>query len=742
MFFRVSLLAIAIASPSLLIAQLTTDDTQTIQQGTNGLGDSPENNDNFGIAITTGDFDGDGFMDAAFGVPGEDSNRGVVHTMFGAVDGLTSTDTQTWRPDQNGIGGNWEQNDQFGWSLATGDFNGDGNADLAVGTPGEDSFQGAVNLIYGQTGVGLTGQGWGGVNQDGLEGDGPDDGDSFGFSLATGDFNNDGFDDLAIGSYGENNNGGLVHTVYGSAGGITLSGNQRWRQGRDGIDGDRESNDLFGFDLATGDVNGDGFSDLVVGVPGEDGGRGRIHVLFGSGGGLTGGGSQLWEQGRDGLPDDDETEDSFGVVVETGDFNGDGFDDIAVSATGEDNGQGNVIIIPGSAGGPSATGSILLRQDEGGIADQRESNDRFGSDLAAGDFNKDGYIDLAVGSDGEDNDIGIVQTIYGSAGGLTGEGSQLFAQGWQGLSGQALPNDYFGRALAAGDFGGDFASDLLIGSPGEDNGRERGFVQTLLGNQKPQIDAVVSGGLGRPSITTLSPNTLATLFGTDLFGFNITRAVGPGDLDNNFLPTILDRTCLLIDDERSPLLFLRADQVNFQALDNSSGDIRVQLVRNCGETYELRSNIVTVPVGPASPDFFAAQTSEDGTKSVIAINATVGGLVGPTSLGPQYAPALPGDVITLYVTGLGLTNTPFAPGQLPPSDASGVASAAPVAVLIDGIQATVTYAGSAPGFAGLYQINVVVPETVNFGVEVSISITSSAGGPAATTPANGFIAVN
>jgi uncharacterized protein (TIGR03437 family) len=741
MSFRCLLLVVSLSLPTVLVAQLTTDDTQTIQQGSNGLGDNPENNDNFGLAIATGDFDGDGIMDAAFGVPGEDNSRGMVHTLFGAVEGLTAVDAQTWRPDQNGIGGNWESNDQFGRSLATGDFNGDTFADLAVGTPGEDNSRGAVNLIYGREGIGLDGQGWGGVSQDNLEGDGPDDGDSFGFSLAVGDFNNDGIDDLAVGSPGENGSGGLVHVVYGFVGGITTNGNQRWRQGEDGISGSRENGDLFGFDLATGYVNGDPFADLIIGVPGEDGGRGRIHVLFGSGGGLSGDGSQQWEQGANGLPDNDESGDGFGVVVEVGDFNGDTFDDIAVSATGEDNSQGNVIIIPGSAGGPTGTGSIRIRQDEGGIADQRESNDRFGADLAAGDFNGDGFVDLAVGSDGEDNDIGIVQTVYGSADGLTGEGSQLFAQGWQGMSGQALPNDFFGRVLAAGDFGGDFASDLLISSPGEDEGRGRGFTQTLLGNQKPQINAVVSGGLGVPSITTLSPNTLATLFGTDLFGFNATRAVGPGDLENNFLPTMLDRTCLLIDDEQSPLLFLRADQVNFQVRADGSGEIKLQLVRNCGETYELRSNVVAVPVGPASPDIFAAQISEDGSKSIIAVNATVGGLVGPTELGPQYAPAKPGDVITIYVTGLGLTNPPFAPGQLPPSDASGAASAVPVTVLIDGIQATVHYAGTAPGFAGLYQINVTVPVTVNIG-EVSISITSSAGGPAATTPANGFIAVD
>ena len=85
-------------------------------------------------------------------------------------------------------------------------------------------------------------------------------------------------------------------------------------------------------------------------------------------------------------------------------------------------------------------------------------------------------------------------------------------------------------------------------------------------------------------------------------------------------------------------------------------------------------------------------------------------------------------------------NPPFAAGVLPPNDATGARSAPPVTVIIDGIQAVVQYAGTAPGFAGLYQINVVIPFTTNIG-EVTITIISSGGGPAATTPSNGFIAV-
>src|SRR5690606_3856340 len=141
-------------------------------------------------------------------------------------------------------------------------------------------------------------------NQNNLEGAGAADSDSFGFSLAVGDFNNDDFDDLAIGSPGEDNSGGLVHVIYGSFSGLTANGNQRWRQGQDGIPGSRQNGDLFGYAVAAGDLNGDSFDDLIVGVPGEDSSRGRIHVLFGSGVGIASGGNQVWEQGAGGLPDE------------------------------------------------------------------------------------------------------------------------------------------------------------------------------------------------------------------------------------------------------------------------------------------------------------------------------------------------------------------------------------------------------------------------------------------------------
>ncbi|MDA0205072.1 MAG: hypothetical protein O3A53_12105 [Acidobacteria bacterium] len=445
-------------------------------------------------------------------------------------------------------------------------------------------------------------------------------------------------------------------------------------------------------------------------------------------------------QGEGGLPDEDESGDLFGISLTTGDFNGDGFDDIAAGSTGEDNGRGDVTIIFGSSTGPTGQGSQRLRQETDGLPDQRESGDNFGRALASGDFNLDGFGDLAIGVPGENNSRGMVHVLFGTTTGLTAVGNQVFAQGFEGMQGDARSGDAFGLSMVAGDFGGDFAADLMVGVPNEDSGGSWGVFQTLLGNQQPTINAVVSAGLGLPAISTLSPNTLATAFGAGLYESATGRGVGPADLDNGALPTLLDRTCLEIDGQRSPLVFLRNDQVNFQVGSSVTGQMQIKLIRNCGEFYELPGNTISVPVAPVSPDMFAYAVAEDGTKSVAAINAITGTRVGPTTLGAEFVPAKPGDIVAIFVTGLGLTNPPFAAGQLPPNDASGARPAPPVTVIIDGIQVEVLYAVTAPGFAGLYQINVVIPLTPNIG-EVAVTIISSGGGPVATTPSNGFIAV-
>ena len=244
------------------------------------------------------------------------------------------------------------------------DFDGDGFADLAIGTPGDRVGGGArggtVRVLYGAaTGLGSVRiQVWS-QNSAGVQ-DSSEEGDQFGASVETGDFDVDGFSDLAIGAPGESyvrglQHDGVVHVIYGSAAGLSSAGNQVWSQDTPGVPFGAQSNDHFGRTLSAGDFDGDGADDLVIGTPDEDLGLGAVHVLPGSIAGLSSTGAQVWTQESPGIADAAESTDRFGMALATGDFDGDGSDDLAV---GVDEAVdwvaiGAVHVIYGSAGGLS-----------------------------------------------------------------------------------------------------------------------------------------------------------------------------------------------------------------------------------------------------------------------------------------------------------------------------------------------------------------------------------------------------
>jgi hypothetical protein len=137
-----------------------------------------------------------------------------------------------------------------------------------------------------------------------------------------GDFNNDGLLDTATGqpyqSVGGIAEAGSVTVTYGNG------GSETWTQNSPDILDQVETNDRFGWDLAVGDFNGDGFDDLAIGVPHEDitaGNAGLVHVIYGSASGLTAAGNQIWHQDSDGIVHRNASGDNFGWAVAAGDFN-------------------------------------------------------------------------------------------------------------------------------------------------------------------------------------------------------------------------------------------------------------------------------------------------------------------------------------------------------------------------------------------------------------------------------------
>ena len=369
------------------------------------------------------------------------------------------------------------------------DFNNDGFEDLAIGIPSENVGTivnaGAVNVIYG-SGAGLTAAGDQIWHQDRPSVLGvAETGDAFGFAVRCGRFNQDQYDDLAIGApgedVGETVDAGAVHVLFGSASGLTATGNQMWQQ--DDFADQPETGDRFGDSLAAGDFNDDYVDDLAIGVPYEDldGNKnaGAVHAVYGGGSGLRVQGNQFWNEGSPQVPSTLVRDESFGTALAAGDFNNDGFDDLAIGIPGEDVAQsggaaaqdgGAVILLKGSNSGLVSSGSQFWHQ--GNLAGVHEDGDAFGSTLAAGDFDDDGFDDLAVGVPGEDvgelASAGAVNVIYGSGTMLISSGSQVWHLDSAGVPGVAAKGDAFGAALAAGDLNGDGTDDLAIGVPSKD----------------------------------------------------------------------------------------------------------------------------------------------------------------------------------------------------------------------------------------------------------------------------------
>jgi hypothetical protein len=456
---------------------LTGDDDQFWYQDKSGVKGSAEDGDRFSEALAVGDFDGDGYDDLAIGVPNENvdsvEGAGAVNVLYGSEDGLKSGGDQLWHQDSTDIRNTAEPQDSFGSALASGDFNGDGRDDLAIGVPLEDVIgeknAGMVNVIYGSS-SGLTSAGNQAFHQKlFLVGARSEAFDFFGGALAAGDFNGDGRDDLAIGVAGEDLDSlagaGEVNVLYGTGIGLSVIGYQIWNEDTPHVDGLAESFDRFGEVLSAGDFNHDGRDDLVIGIPGEDFGStqdtGAINVIYGSGVGLAVGpwaavDNQIWHQaipGVDGLAD---PFDQFGWSLAVGDFDRDGTDDLAIGVPFENlseiNNGGLVNVLYGATGeGLSGDGDQLWHQNIRGIKDSAEANDLFGFALTAGDYDGDGAADLAIGVPDEDigplTDAGAINVIYGGGSGLRSPGDQVWHQDVEGVHARAEEGDGFGYSL-------------------------------------------------------------------------------------------------------------------------------------------------------------------------------------------------------------------------------------------------------------------------------------------------------
>lgn len=508
---------------------------------------------------SAGDVNGDGFDDVIIGAPFAGPNgtqgTGESYIVFGKGTAFGSSVNLAGLDGTNGfvlVG----THGNAGFSVSSaGDINNDGNDDIIIGAytaRGDDFNSGESYVLLGKTSA------FGAVTQvsslDGANGfrlDGEGFGDRIGRSVSTaGDVNGDGFDDIIVGGAGGDYNylgtNGQSYIVFGKAGNfssiidlVDLDGSNGFKV--IGID----EGDLSGYSVSSaGDVNGDGFDDIIIGAKEADissgfGADGETYVVFGKASGFSASFSLSNIDGSNGfqLNGIDSSDRSGGSVSSAGDFNGDGYDDIIIGASygysGGSSSVGESYIVFGKAGGFAAATSLSTLDGSNGFRiDGVDAGERSGISVSsAGDINGDGFDDVIIGATGKNSFAGASYIVFGKAGGFSAAFDLANLDGENGFQiNGANSSDLSGYSVSsAGDVNGDGFGDVIIGSynasPGSTNGAGESYIVfgiaptasvTLVGSAADQtinggsFDDVLSGLGGADTLNGASGKDTAT----------------------------------------------------------------------------------------------------------------------------------------------------------------------------------------------------------------------------------------
>jgi hypothetical protein len=423
---------------------------------------------------TTFDVNGDGYADVVVGAGGVTNNTGKAYVFLGGASGVSSTPFASLAgPDNPGT--------DFGDMVASaGDVNGDGFADLMIAGEG---YSTATSMNIGRVYIYLGGRGTLSAPDATLTGQSGAQGHFGAGAAAVGDVNGDGYGDVVIGAQGFNSGTGIAYLYLGGPNGLPTSPSAP-------ILAPDGANSGFAISLASaGDVNGDGYGDVIIGASGAASSAGKAYIYLGSSSGLP-----LTPNIT--FPSPGGTNAIFGYAVAGGaDVNGDGYADVVVTAPG----LNSAYSFHGAGGtGPGTTPTRLL-SNPGAMSLY------FGRSAARiGDVNRDGYDDVIISDDSVNSFTGVAYVYLGGTVGLVSAGPTLTGPD---------PGGSFGAgATAAGDVNGDGYADFIIGASGYNTSQGRAYVY-----------------VGAGTVATAPAFTLTGRDGTNgFFGSSVAIAEPPG----------------------------------------------------------------------------------------------------------------------------------------------------------------------------------------------------------------------